>query len=328
MKFKTEMKQLVILILSFISVFPYANGGTRNSSISENLPWKDVFETYNLPDSLSMLPAYKTGYNVHYSKDGSAGIWGLSIPVARRYGLTVNEIVDQRMDVELSSKAAAEYLSDLVGYYKNTDLAVLAYLNGAPLLNNTARKYEINLDSITSENIIMLENLLPGNKKQYACGNPQSVSLDSIYNHTGYAQVQITSPLRAKSLMESLKISDEEFRDMNPALRDYENWITDALVYIPADGNDELPEIPEQLYACEKEAQVLAVQAKQEAEKKKIEEQKAKIKKAAATKIYRVRSGDSLSRIAHKYRVTVAQLKRWNHLRSDFLRVGQRLKIR
>jgi membrane-bound lytic murein transglycosylase D len=42
---------------------------------------------------------------------------------------------------------------------------------------------------------------------------------------------------------------------------------------------------------------------------------------------YRVRSGDYLGKIASKYGVTVSQIKRWNGLRSNTLKVGQRLTI-
>ena len=42
---------------------------------------------------------------------------------------------------------------------------------------------------------------------------------------------------------------------------------------------------------------------------------------------YRVRSGDYLGRIAEKYGVSISQIKRWNGLRSNNLRVGQRLTI-
>lgn len=321
------MKQFLIVILSFVCVFFSAEGKNQNCIMPDSLPWKNIFETYNLPDSLCKLPAGKTGYNMQYSKDGEAGIWALSTPVARKYGLTINEYVDERMDVELSSKAAAEYLNDLINFYGNTDLAVLAYMNGAPLLNNTARKYEINLDSITGENIEMLSDLLPINRKSLTFKTPD-FSLDSVFNRTGYAQVKITSPLRAKTLMDSLNLKDDEFRKMNPSLRDFESWITDAFVYIPTDGSEEVPAIPEHLYACEKNALDMVVKAKEEALKAKIEKRKEEIKKATATKIYRVKSGDSLSRIARKYRVSVAQIKRWNNLRSDVLSIGQRLKIK
>jgi membrane-bound lytic murein transglycosylase D len=42
---------------------------------------------------------------------------------------------------------------------------------------------------------------------------------------------------------------------------------------------------------------------------------------------YRVKSGDILGRIAIRNGVTVRQLKKWNHLRSDTIRPGQILYI-
>lgn len=47
----------------------------------------------------------------------------------------------------------------------------------------------------------------------------------------------------------------------------------------------------------------------------------------APTKRYKVQSGDTLSQIARKHRVTIAQIKRTNNLRSDMIREGQILKI-
>ena len=43
---------------------------------------------------------------------------------------------------------------------------------------------------------------------------------------------------------------------------------------------------------------------------------------------YTVRNGDTLSYIAAKYHTTVARIKQLNSLRSDFLKVGQRLRIK
>jgi len=48
----------------------------------------------------------------------------------------------------------------------------------------------------------------------------------------------------------------------------------------------------------------------------------------ADTKVrYRVRSGDYLGKIARKYGVRVSQIKKWNGLRSNNLKIGQRLTI-
>ena len=42
---------------------------------------------------------------------------------------------------------------------------------------------------------------------------------------------------------------------------------------------------------------------------------------------YRVRSGDYLGKVARKFGVRVSQLKQWNGLRSNNLKIGQRLTI-
>ncbi len=43
---------------------------------------------------------------------------------------------------------------------------------------------------------------------------------------------------------------------------------------------------------------------------------------------YRVRKGDTLGHIASRYRTTVSSIKRLNGMRSDFIREGQRLRVR
>ncbi|MFW5760847.1 MAG: LysM peptidoglycan-binding domain-containing protein, partial [Cyclobacteriaceae bacterium] len=43
--------------------------------------------------------------------------------------------------------------------------------------------------------------------------------------------------------------------------------------------------------------------------------------------VYRVRSGDFLGKIAENYKVRVSDIRRWNNLRSNMIRIGQRLTI-
>jgi membrane-bound lytic murein transglycosylase D len=47
-----------------------------------------------------------------------------------------------------------------------------------------------------------------------------------------------------------------------------------------------------------------------------------------STKIYTVKRAETLSRIAAKNHVTIAQIKKWNNLKKNTLLVGQKLKIR
>jgi membrane-bound lytic murein transglycosylase D len=55
----------------------------------------------------------------------------------------------------------------------------------------------------------------------------------------------------------------------------------------------------------------------------------ASARPAARDVNYQVRSGDTLSSIARRFAVTVAQLQSWNQMgRSTALRAGQRLTVR
>ena len=57
------------------------------------------------------------------------------------------------------------------------------------------------------------------------------------------------------------------------------------------------------------------------------EKERTPPKKKPVVKSHTVKSGDTLSRIAQKYHVTVSALKRKNNLKSDLIRTGQKLKI-
>lgn len=48
---------------------------------------------------------------------------------------------------------------------------------------------------------------------------------------------------------------------------------------------------------------------------------------SAASNTYKVKQGDSLSKIAKTYHITVSQLKSWNHLSSNLIKINQVLKI-
>src|SRR3954454_21670959 len=48
---------------------------------------------------------------------------------------------------------------------------------------------------------------------------------------------------------------------------------------------------------------------------------------SAASNTYTVKKGDSLSKIAKTYHITVSNLKQWNHLSSDLIKINQSLKI-
>ena len=311
------MKKFLYIILLLTTTF--------NAHCNTKLPWDSLFSSYGLSHSMSIIPTYiSPNLNINYTDGYSAGIWGLTPPVARQYGLIVNNNIDQRYDLKLSSEAAARYLKDLMTYYDNEKITTLAYLNGAALIVEIAKIYNINLHNPTDTDIEILCNNLPKNNIYDSLEFINFNYLDSLYNHIGYIKYTPTYPIRTQTIQDSLFNSTENFYIHNSSILHNTRWIKE--VFIPEDINN-INEWFTAIYQSEQDA-LLAEQT--EINKQKELEKKARIaaiKKANDVKIYQVKSGDTLSHIAKQYKVSVRQIKQWNNLKSDFLKIGQKLKI-
>ena len=65
-----------------------------------------------------------------------AGAWGLPMLVALRYGLTVNDELDERLDEEACQRAAFDYLNDLYAEFGDWELCYYAYLYSPAYVKN------------------------------------------------------------------------------------------------------------------------------------------------------------------------------------------------
>lgn len=292
-----------------------------NAMANISLPWDSLFASYGLSKNAAILPTHiATNFDLYYNNGYEAGIWKLTPPVARRYGLIINNEKDERYDLRLSTEVAARYLSDLTKYYGNEEVAILAYLNGAPLLTDVANTLGINLKKMSDENMKLLCEHIPHSAICDSVVMVWDIQLDSIYNHTGYIKYKFKYPIRKTTLQDSIGL---QLGEMNAKILPSTRWIDELFVPAELELDDRLASVYETEIAARQEELTNEAQYETEKDKARVEA----IKKANAVKIYVVKSGDTLGHIAQRHKVTVSQLKKWNGLKSDFLRVGQKLKI-
>src|SRR5262245_1358847 len=100
-----------------------------------------VLRSRGLPDELAYTAMIESGFNPRaVSRVGAKGLWQFMAPTARLYGLRVDRWVDERLDAEKSTVAAAWYLRDLHTRHGSWELAQAAYNAGAVTVDRAVRK--------------------------------------------------------------------------------------------------------------------------------------------------------------------------------------------
>lgn len=101
------------------SQIPNANLPSLRSRANDYFPYVESYlRREGLPTDFKYLPIVESGFNLLTSQVGASGFWQLMPETARGLGLVVNESIDERNDIEKSTKAACRTLRDYYNYIK------------------------------------------------------------------------------------------------------------------------------------------------------------------------------------------------------------------
>lgn len=289
--------------------------------------FEQQFDNYDIPLEMKYLSIVESALNPKArSRVGATGLWQFMYGTGKMYKLNVTSYVDERSDPIKSTEAACKYLSKLYDIFGDWDLALAAYNSGPGNVNKAIRR------SGGYRNYWNIRRNLPRETAGYLPAFLATMYIFEYAEEHDLIRKKIERPyfetdtIHVKSLItfdqisELIDVSTEDLKILNPSYK------LNVIPYI--DGKPHILRLPKSVmgkFVANEEA----IYAHVEKELKSKESPLPRlVKEAANNRIrYRVRSGDYLGKIAERYGVGVSQIKRWNGLRSNNLRIGQRLTI-
>ena len=287
--------------------------------------FEEEFDKYDLPLEIKYLAVVESALNPSAkSRVGAKGLWQFMFTTGKIYGLEVSSYVDERSDPALATAAAAKYLKSLYKIFDDWDLALAAYNSGPGNVSKAIRR------SGGETNYWKIRNKLPRETAGYV---PAFLATMYIFEYAAEHGFKSSGPryhsiatdtihvkrlITFEQISKAVNLSVEEIQFLNPSYKlkiiPYVNDKNYAL-RLPIQAIGKFVTNEDLIYALAEEEN-----SKENANIPKYIEQPDRIR-------YRVKSGDYLGKIAERYGVGVSQIKRWNELTSDNLKVGQRLTI-
>jgi len=289
--------------------------------------FEQQFDNHDIPLEMKYLSIVESALNPRArSRVGATGLWQFMYGTGKMYKLNVTSYVDERSDPIKATVAACKYLSKLYEIFGDWDLALAAYNSGPGNVNKAIRR------SGGYKNYWNIRRFLPRETAGYVPAFLATMYIFEYAEEHELIRKKIERPyfetdtIHVKSLItfdqisELIGISKEELKVLNPSYK------LDVIPYMK--GKPHILRLPKSVMG-KFVANEKAIYAHVEKELKSKESPLPRLVKAAENNRirYRVRSGDYLGKIAERYGVGVSQIKRWNGLRTNNLRIGQRLTI-
>ena len=288
--------------------------------------FEETFNKYGLPDELKYMAIIESALNPRaVSRAGAKGMWQFMFRTAKSYGLEIDSYVDERLDPYKSADAAARYLRDSYNVFGDWCLAISSYNCGAGNVSKAIRR------AGGTKDFWRIYDFLPRETRGYMPAFVGAMYAVTYYKEHGLKPEKMQLPthidtldihkmLHFKQISGLLGIPEDYLRNLNP------QYLHDIIpgsekhsytLRLPYNFTSNFVQQEDSVYTFMADSlfnPVMVSTVKEQA-------------KTSSTITYIVKKGDYLGRIASRYHVSVAQLKRWNNLRSDNIRVGQRLFI-
>jgi len=293
---------------------------------------EEIFEGYGIPTELKYMAVIESALNPRaVSRVGATGMWQFMYGTARMYDLTINSYVDERRDPIKSAHAAALFMKDLYAMFNDWTLVIAAYNCGPGNVNKAIRRTGGKRD------FWQIYYHLPRETRGYVPAYIAATytfnyykehNLSPIYPEIPIATdtIQISENLHLKQVSEVLNIPLKALRDLNPQYK--ENIIpakgTSFPITMPMEYIGSFIDLQDSIFNYKDSIYFNADNSIRNPKRSYYVPQAPTNRDKL---IYTVKSGDNLGFISEWYHVRTSDIRYWNNVRGNMIRVGQKLNI-
>lgn len=297
--------------------------------------FEEILDKYNLPLELKYLPIIESALNpMAMSRAGANGLWQFMYGTAKNMKLEITSFVDERRDPHRSSEAAAQYLKQLYDTYGDWQLAIAAYNCGPGNVNKAIRR------AGGKTNYWEIYYRLPRETRGYV---PAFIAASYVMNYykehmlvprfpeipINVDTILVNDYLHFDQIANILDMDKNEIYSLNPMFRRN---------VIPAKSTKPYPLVlPEEkiMEFIDKDTSIFAWNRDKYFPNNTLVNPTESTSgyftpadiKGKVKVVYTVRAGDNVGFISSWFHIRQNDLRYWNNISRNLIRVGQKLAI-
>lgn len=279
--------------------------------------FEEILDRKNMPLEIKYLSIVESLLSPNaVSWCGATGLWQFMPATGRMMDLEINNEVDERKDIFKSTEKACDYLLSMYKNYGDWLLALAAYNGGPGNVNKAIR------NSGGKKTFWEIKPYLPKETQNYVpkfiataflmnFAPPNNEETNKIESHELLVPVNMCCPVDMDHVIAFVDVNPYELTEWNSTYKT--GYIPSSmqcksitLSYSKAmklaENQDSIYKIADNLFNANNF-----------------------IKKESIVTYYRVKKGETIQQVADKNNVSVAELKKWNHIKK--IKANQNLKI-
>ncbi|MDA3854091.1 MAG: transglycosylase SLT domain-containing protein [Bacteroidales bacterium] len=288
-----------------------------------------------LPIELRCVPIIESGLKPRaYSRAGASGLWQFIYSTGKYYGLEMNSYIDERRDPIEATQSAVRYFEDLYAVYKDWYLVIAAYNCGPGNVNKAIRR------SGGKRDYWAIYYYLPRETRGYV---PAFIAANYLIHYseehnikpsitdlpTFTDTVMVSKALNLIQVAEVMNIDIDLLRDLNPQYRldIIPGGKKSYTLTLPGTASADYVVMEDSIMAYKREILIDKKRTNVQPGSSTYTASRGAVPAGKVALTYNVKSGDNLGFIAEWYDVRVSDLRHWNNIYRNMIRVDQKLTV-